>query len=177
MTTPIHSLELGATRTLAAAVALLLTASSCGASSDALANGTTTEATASSTVSSAPPTASTPAPDERFGAPDRSQAEPWPEKFEDVTPGQWYRLDFMDHLWCGPDYFRGVPDAPRETVFRAATWYTSDVVQKAIETEQGSLLGVGRLTLEGDLEFTVDGATDVALFEAVARADRDLSCE
>ncbi len=115
--------------------------------------------------------------DPRRGAPDRADAEPWPEVWGDVEAGVWYQLDFGMTSGCGP-YFL-VPGqsrtSPNEVVFVADDYYNRSKLKQVAHAQ-----GVGRINAGGDLEYTVDGVQDVVVWTAVPGdefADGDLFCD
>ncbi len=100
--------------------------------------------------------------DPRRGAPLRADADPWPEKFDDVVPEVWYQLDWGIND-CTSNIFwlpgQG-PNDPGDLVFseKIPTDWT-EFIDKPVKS------GVGRINSDGELEYTADGVDDVAIWE------------
>lgn len=161
-------------------IVTLLATAACGSGPGIASDGSPQSATDQISTTTTETTSTTATSDLRLGAPLRADADPWPENYADIEPGHWYQLDFLYFLVCGPTYFLGLPSEPPDTVFQAKTWHSSDVASNATEDPNGDVSGVGRINVDGDLEFTIDEASDVARFEAVPRSnftERDLACD
>ncbi len=103
-----------------------------------------------------------------------TEEETWPS---DPVIDVWYRLDFQDLEFCGPQSLT-VPGTPAGMMYyQAAAPQTFGGHRFKTSKDGQVLLGFARLRDDGSVDYSHNGADDVTNYQLVLRSDINFMCE
>ncbi len=106
--------------------------------------------------------------------PEFTKEETWPS---DPVIGVWYRLDFQDLAFCGPQSLT-VPGTASEMMYyqaAAPTTFRGDLFRTS--KDGVDVLGFARLRADGSIDYVIDDLDYITNYQLVLRSEINFICE